>query len=267
MRLLYTIILLGLFCGQASAQHPFGVAFYDVDRLYDTIPSRFYDDTDYTPAGRNGWDSERYAQKILSVARVVDSLSMSVVALYGVESEQVVRDIVEACSVDYSYIHRTQDYSDGLDFAILYLADRFFPDQVTSWRGALCVEGSVRGKPMTVVATYRSQSLGVLLEERDLLRDGNTLVVVGRPGGKSFEELGLDDHSSTAERAGRGNVISGGRWQMRDRVASRGGEVIRCDVYAKPWLVDSAGRPRPTFDRTKYYGGTSSALPIFVFFK
>ena len=35
----------------AAAQH-LDIAYYDVDRLYDTIASPFYNDTDYTPEGR-----------------------------------------------------------------------------------------------------------------------------------------------------------------------------------------------------------------------
>ena len=41
-----------------------GFAYYDLDRLYDTIPSLFYDDTDYTPEGRLCWTDERYRTKV-----------------------------------------------------------------------------------------------------------------------------------------------------------------------------------------------------------
>ena len=102
MRVLLAI-LLSLLCATASAQkgNSFGAAYYNVDKLYDTIPSRFYDDRAYTPAGRFGWDSNRYTHKIKQVAAVVDSIALPVVALYGVENEQVVKDIVGACRGDY----------------------------------------------------------------------------------------------------------------------------------------------------------------------
>ena len=44
-------------------QPSLGIALYDVDRLYDTIPSKFYDDRDYTPSGSLGWSADRYARK------------------------------------------------------------------------------------------------------------------------------------------------------------------------------------------------------------
>ena len=83
-----TLALLFILCFavQATAQGGFGVAYYDVDKLYDTIPSKFYDDGDYIPEGRRCWSGERYAAKVRNIARVVDSLSMPVVVLYGVEN-------------------------------------------------------------------------------------------------------------------------------------------------------------------------------------
>ena len=140
-RVLLTLFFVLCSVAQAAAQGGFGVAYYDVDKFYDTIPSKFYDDKTYTPAGRMRWNSERYRRNVENTVRVIDSMAMPVVVLYGVESEDVVRDIVQASGEDYTYIHRTQDYNNGLDFAVLYFADRFFVDRVTPWRGALCVEG------------------------------------------------------------------------------------------------------------------------------
>ena len=123
----------------ASAQglKSFGVAYYDVDKLYDTQPSEFYNDSDYSPAGRMRWSEERYSAKINNIVQVVDSMAMPVVVLYGVENEQVVRDIVSRSSEDYAYLHSQSSARDGLDFAVLYFGDRFFPEQMTPWRGAL----------------------------------------------------------------------------------------------------------------------------------
>ena len=125
MRTISIIIATIVLAFAASAQRSPIVMFYNVESLYDTIPSRFYDDRAYTPAGRFGWDSNRYTHKIKQVAAVVDSIALPVVALYGVENEQVVKDIVTACRGDYSYIHRTSGGYDGLDFALLYFGDMF----------------------------------------------------------------------------------------------------------------------------------------------
>lgn len=38
-----------IFNCHSYGQRPIGIAFYDVDRIYDTVPALFYDDADYTP--------------------------------------------------------------------------------------------------------------------------------------------------------------------------------------------------------------------------
>jgi hypothetical protein len=113
-----------------------------------------------------------------------------------------------------------------------------------------------------VVAAYRSTAIGVLVRERQLLERGD-VVLVGRM--TNVERYGVKDYSKEGERRGEGNVVGGDRWIMRDRVASSAADVVRSGVYIKPWLLDEAGRPRPTFDSKKYYGGYSSALPVFIY--
>ena len=250
----------------ARAQQSLDIAFCDVDALYDTIPSKFYDDRAYTPQGSRHWNNQRYHYKVESIAALIDSMAMPVVALYGVENEAVVRDIALATKGDYAYIHRTMDSRDGLDCALLYYGDRLFPEQITSWRGALCVECVVDGHKMAIIVNHRCSSLGVLIAERRLNEDGRSVIVLGTPNMQNMADLGLSDHSLEAEAAGRGNLMRSGRWQMRDRIASSWKGRVRCDVYAKRWLLDEKGRVRPTYDRQKYYGGVSGSLPIFAQF-
>ena len=124
-------------------RQPIGIAYYDVDRLYDTVPALFYDDSDYTPEGRLRWTPERYTRKIRNTAAVIDSMALPIVALWGVENEQVVRDLAAACQGDYSYLHRTLNSLDGMDFALLYYGDLFYPTYDESGRGYLYVEGEL----------------------------------------------------------------------------------------------------------------------------
>lgn len=261
------ISLLSVVIAEAQGLKSFGVAYYDVDKLYDTEPSAFYDDGDYTPSGRLHWNEERYRLKINNITQVIDSMAMPVVVLYGVENEGVVRDIVSSSQEDYAYLYRQSSARDGLDFAVLYFGDRFFPEHVTPWRGALCVEGWAGDVPLTIVANHRSTSIGVLIEERDLLRPNNNIILLGQPNKLNFSEFGLSDATAAAERAGRGNYLTSGRWQMRDRIATNIPSGYSCDVYIKGWMMGENGAPRPTFDKRKYYGGYSNYLPTFIYFK
>jgi hypothetical protein len=261
------LIVLFVLCSLCvRAQQSLDIAFCDVEALYDTIPSKFYDDRAYTPQGNRHWDSQRYRHKVASVAALIDSMAMPVVALYGVENEAVVRDIALATKGDYAYIHRTMDSRDGLDCALLYYGDRLFPETITSWRGALCVECVVDGRKMAIIVNHRCSSLGVLMAERRLNDEGRSVIVLGTANMQNMSDLGLQDHSSPIEAAGRGNMMRSGRWQMRDHIASSWHGKVRCDVYAKKWLMSPSGGVLPTYDRNKYYGGVSGSLPIFAQF-
>ena len=243
-----------------------GIAYYNVDKLYDTIPSRFYDDTDYTPRGKYRWDSERYNHKVRNIVRVIDSMRMPIVMLYGVESEAVVKDIVELCREDYAYIHRTIDYTLGLDFALIYYGDLFFPERITSWYKALCVEGYMGDSKVAIIGQNRSNVIGVLLNELEMLDEESKIILLGCPNKTNFEKFGLQDHLGTISGSGYGNCVRGGRWEMCDRIYSNIGEPTSCGVYIKSWLMGEASFPQPTFGQGRYYGGYSNFLPVYTYF-
>ncbi len=258
---------------------PAGFAYCDADHLYDTVPSPFYDDSDYTPQGRLRWNTERYNDKIARTAALVDSLALPVVALWSVENEQVVRDIARTCTRDYSYLHRTLNSLDGMDFALLYYADTFFPLHVESGRRYLYVEGILR-RPFGhgPKRRVRTDTLGLVLcsEQRMVrwvvgeLRDerpGVRLVVMGRLPAREIDRYGLCDAHARAEAAGRGNIRSRAGWRMRDRIAvDTALRVVTGDVFMRRFLLDpSESQPLPTFDRRRYAGGLSYALPVYVY--
>ena len=165
--LLAALLLSGIRC--VLAQPRIGIAYCDLDHLYDTIPALFYDDSDYTPGGRLAWDTERYRRKIARTAAVIDSMRMPLVALWSVENEAVVRDIAAACRGDYSYLHQTLNSLDGMDFALLYYGDLFDPHYEEPGRRYLYIEGLLyrRGKPMRrgsgrVVRPTRTDTIGLV---------------------------------------------------------------------------------------------------------
>ena len=146
--------------GAIHAQQRTGFAYYDLDRLYDTIPSLFYDDTDYTPAG-----------------------------VYGVENEEVVKDLIRASDLPYSYVHRTLNTLDGMDFALLYYADRFFTERIETGYGYLCVEGTLDGKPTAVLLTRGDRYAAELLEELRERTPGIRILCAGKLPSGTAEKL------------------------------------------------------------------------------
>lgn len=258
---------------------PLGIAYCDVDHLYDTLPSPFYNDTDYTPQGCRHWNGERYRRKIARTAALVDSLGVAIIGLWGVENEAVVRDISRACEGDYTYLHRTLNSLDGMDFALLYHADRFFPHYVEPGRRYLYVEGILRRTVgRAPQRRFRSDTVGLVLcsearifrwavEELRDERPGAKLVAMGRLPAREIARYGLRDVHAQAEKAGHGNIRSRAGWTMRDRIAADTAlHVGDGGVYIRRFLLDPAGtRPLPAFDRRRYTGGTSYALPVYVY--
>lgn len=276
-----TTVLLAIFnfsfllfnCGYTAAHPPLGIAYVDADHLYDTIPSPFYDDTDYTPTGKLRWSGERYRLKIARTAALLDSMALPIVALWSVENENVVRDLATASKCDYVYLHRTLNSLDGMDFALLYYGDLFYPHFDEPGRRYLYVEGVLRhGNPPAgdtvglVLCSDARMARWVVDDLRDE-RPSVKLIVMGRiPPGK-LEACGLRDVTTRAERTGRGNVRRSRGWTMRDRIlldtALRSGDG---EVFARRYLVDQkSGLPLATYEKGRYRGGFGYALPVYVY--
>ncbi len=256
-------------CGFAQQRMTCAVAYYDVDRLYDTMPSLFYNDDDYTPQGLYRWNTERYMRKVGNTAAVVDSMALPVVALWGVENRAVVCDIVRACRGDYTFIHRTLNTFDGRDFALLYYGDRFFPDFVAEGRRYLYVEGEYDGERVGLLMVAEHRMARLVVEELREERSDVRLVVMGRCDGVQAERFGLEDVHRRAERAGRGTMYSRGRWVMRDRIlVDTVFRSVAGDVYAREFLFDDTGGvPLRTIDRRGYRGGYGYSLPVYAGFE
>ena len=266
MRNLLLILTIVCFAIETLNAQSFGIAYYNVDKLYDTSASQFYDDSAYTPKGRLRWNTERYDKKIENIASVIDSMAMPIVAIYGVENEQVVRDIVSKTQNDYAYIHKNADSYNGLDFALLYFGDIFFPTQTTPWQGALAIDGEVGNTPLTIIVSHGCKSLGVLLD-REMQDPDGKIIVLGSAGKLNFNHYNLQDALSAAEKQGRGNRISQSEWRMQDRILTNMTDFSAADVYARNWMFDTAGTPLPSYKGGKYVGGYSSWLPIYIYFK
>jgi predicted extracellular nuclease len=108
--------------------HSLQLAFYNVENLFDTIPSATTKDDDFTPAGKQKWTAERYAKKIADLAAVFDSMQWpDIIGLAEVENRQVLEDLVHRMPAAQSYeiVHFDSPDDRGIDVAVLYRTDRF----------------------------------------------------------------------------------------------------------------------------------------------
>lgn len=255
----------------AFGKSPAGIAFCDVDRLYDTLPALFYDDSEYTPEGRLKWNSARYERKVRQTAALIDSMGLDIVALWGVENEQVVRDIAQACRGDYAYIHRTLNSLDGMDFALLYYGDRFYPGRVETGRRYLRIEGELDGEELSLILCADPRMAEWVVRDVRAETPERKVLLMGRTALAHPERLGLLDATARAALAGRGNRRStrGSRWEMYHRIlADTALRVEACDVYARRFLIDERrGIPLSTYSGRLYVGGCSRCLPVYVYIR
>ena len=138
------------------AQHRYGVMFYNVENLFDTINDAATADEDMLPKSDRAWTEERYQQKLSNVARVIADLSNegglpAIVALAEVENRRVLDDLVtqkEIASANYSVCHYDSPDERGIDVALLYRSDLF------EFKGCKSVRANVESAPNLQTRDY-----------------------------------------------------------------------------------------------------------------
>lgn len=285
-RLIITLTLL-LCTATASAQR-IGMGYWDVDHLYDTLPSPFYDDSDYLPQGALKWNTERYLRKVENTAQVIDSLSLPLIALWGVENEEVVRDITSRCKGDYTYLHRTLNSLDGLDFALLYYGDVFLPTLVRPGNRFLYIEGLLRRRTpaprlkrarrgvvrtrtdtLSLLLTAEHHLVNTILDEIRKERPTFKVVVMGNFDPRGAERYGVRCSAPDAQNdtPHYGNTTSRFGWKPSDYMAADTTfRIVKNEVYIRDFLIDTqSGQPLKTYNKKLYIGGYGKSLPTYLY--
>lgn len=107
-----------------------GIAFYNVENLFDTLNDPYVNDEDFTPGGANNYTAEVYRQKLHNLATVLqqlgDKLTPDGPALIGVaevENQAVLEDLVQQPELSdrhYRIVHFNSPDNRGIDVAMLY---------------------------------------------------------------------------------------------------------------------------------------------------
>lgn len=270
------------------------VGFWNVENLYDTIPSLFHDDADYTPGGRLRWDTGRYTAKLENLSRVLDEMSLDICGLAEVESEEAVRDLVKTLKTDYNYIHRTTGDGRGMDMVLLFKGDKFVPEQVRlvrsgSPREFLYVRGELLGQRVDMVVVhlpskfnsrnYRERVLQSLYSFADSLHRVDAaarLVIVGDFNGAPSDRIlrrsfhtgrQLPDASrplfspfETLAAGGIGTYARNNRWELVDNIflSSRflgdPPRYLRSEVFVRPYMLTGGDGSRVGYPLRTFSG-------------
>lgn len=110
------------------------VMFYNVENLFDTIPSPWVYDEDFTPEGRYKWTGKKYWKKMENLERVFHRISReegrfpAVVGVSEIENRNVLEDLVsqpKLLKANYQIVHYDSPERRGVDVAFFYRPDVF----------------------------------------------------------------------------------------------------------------------------------------------
>ncbi len=261
-------LLLALFSLIGTSQllaQPLGVGYYDLDALYDTAESPFYNDTPYTAEGSKKWNNERYARKISNTAALIDSMALPIVGLFGVENQEVLRDIIRHSQQDYSSVHRTRNSLDGLDFALLYYGDQLFVESVETMRDMLIIDCTLSDEsPLMIILSRNGEDTAEYLED---LQPTQMVLVMGKITSRQIRKMNYTNLFAQHEAQGQGNYGIYRGYVMHDRIATNKNEkILKSGIYITPWLLNhDKQRALATYHKDIYEGGFSNFLPIFTY--
>jgi hypothetical protein len=134
----FTLVLFILLVHNGSAQvsekATIRFLFYNVENFFDTKDDTARQDNDFLPGGSMHWDSERYADKIQAVYKVIAAAggweAPAIVGFCEVEKKSVLRDIIYntyLLKYNYGIIHEESDDVRGIDVCLIFRRDLVRP--------------------------------------------------------------------------------------------------------------------------------------------
>ena len=157
-----------------------GIAFYNLENLFDTIPNNPDGrDLEYTPGGKNQWDTRKYFNKLHNMATAIAALTTrttpygpAIIGVSEVENRTVLEDLVAQPEIrdwNLQICHHDSPDRRGIDVGLLYNPRYFKVDNVTNHRlttvpfatrDQMCVVGRLLGQPLAVIVNHWPSRLG-----------------------------------------------------------------------------------------------------------
>jgi len=130
--LLLIVFLLSFHLQSIAQKSKFLIMSYNVENLFDTIDTPGYNDTEFTPASKKAYNTEKYNKKINDLAKVIMSIGKDglpdVIGMQEVENSKVLQDLIstpELKRAGYGIVHEESKDTRGIDVALIYRKDRF----------------------------------------------------------------------------------------------------------------------------------------------
>lgn len=130
------IILLLLFLNNNAQPNrsEYSLVFYNVENLFDVKNDSLTNDDEFTPEGGRHWTYNRLKKKLQNTSKVILSSTgwsvPTIIALCEVENRYVLEQLRKETplkSIPYKIIHKESPDFRGIDVALLYNSEDFYP--------------------------------------------------------------------------------------------------------------------------------------------
>ena len=141
------ILLLMATALPAAAQKKFatfGVAFYNLENLFDTINNNGKYDLEFSPAGSRKWDGQKFRKKIQKLSYAISQMTTkttpdgpAVIGVSEIENRTVLEDLVNAEPIrdrGLKFVHHDSPDARGVDVGLLYNPKLFRVLKVDNYR-------------------------------------------------------------------------------------------------------------------------------------
>lgn len=154
----------------------YGVAFYNLENLFDTINNNGQYDIEFSPAGKNNWNGHKYRSKIRNLSHAISQMTTkatpmgpAVIGVSEIENKSVLEDLVAADAIkdwNLGIIHHDSPDRRGVDVGLLYNPRFFKPIRTTNHtlvvpelpyfktRDQMCVVGLLGGQRVGIIVNH-----------------------------------------------------------------------------------------------------------------
>ena len=187
-RLLISILLPLAVASCADAASPekmhqvAGVAFYNLENLFDTINNNGKYDKEFSPDGARQWNGEKYRMKLHNMAYAISQMRSritpigpAIIGVSEIENRSVLDDLVaqpEIADMHLQVVHHDSPDRRGVDVGLLYNPRLFRVLSVSNTtlsipsnprfrtRDQMCVTGLLMGEKVSVIVNHWPSRLG-----------------------------------------------------------------------------------------------------------
>lgn len=187
-RFLTILLFCAVICSQITAQGGkrrfavYGIAFYNLENLFDTINNNGKYDLEFSPRGSRQWDGKKYWSKINNLATAISAMTTqttpngpAIIGVSEIENRSVLDDLVKAEPIRrwmLQVVHHDSPDRRGVDVGLLYNPRMFRVLDVTNHtlsiesnpdfrtRDQMCVTGLLGGDTVSVIVNHWPSRLG-----------------------------------------------------------------------------------------------------------